>query len=82
MAVQSVAMVADATKCSGCWQCQMLCSYHFHEEFNPSKARLSISFGGDGNPCDIFFEEDCDGCGVCYKYCPTDAIEIVKTRSK
>ena len=78
MARENVAMIGDAGKCSGCWQCQMMCSYHFEDQFNPAKARLSIAFGDDGNPCDIFFHEDCDACGICFKYCPTDAIEIVK----
>jgi Fe-S-cluster-containing dehydrogenase component len=78
MAARRVEMTADVSRCSGCWQCQMMCSYHFEQAFNPGKARLSVSFGHDGNPSAIVFGEDCDACGVCFKYCPTDAIGIVK----
>lgn len=78
MARKNVSMTGDASKCSACWQCQMMCSYHFEDEFSATKARLSIHFGDDGNPCEITFDEECDNCGICFKYCPTHAIEIVK----
>jgi len=50
-------------------------------EFNPSKARVKISkaIKPDGSlDVGVSFTDDCDGCGVCAKYCAYEALSRVK----
>jgi Fe-S-cluster-containing dehydrogenase component len=32
----------DASKCTGCMQCEMACSYENYGVFNPSKSRIKV----------------------------------------
>ena len=69
-------ITADARKCAGCLICQMVCSLKLEDEFNPSKAQVSIIYGDDCTPYEIVFKEGCILCGECETYCPRNAIII------
>ena len=34
--------VLNPHSCTGCYTCEMMCSFHFEGEFNPAKARINI----------------------------------------
>ncbi len=67
----------DATKCRTCYICQLVCSFRFERDFDTSKAAISIVPGvaPNGDPdIRISFEDKCDGCGLCVRYCPFGAL--------
>jgi formate dehydrogenase beta subunit len=70
-------IVVDAKKCRSCYVCQLVCSLRFEGAFNTSKAAISILpvMKSDGDvEIRISFEDKCDSCGLCVRYCPFDAL--------
>ncbi len=59
-------------QCSGCLRCVLACSFFTSEEkaFSLSKARIQVLPGEtDAGPFEITFSSECDGCGICVRYC-------------
>ena len=70
-------IVVESANCRTCYVCQLVCSLRFEGAFDTSKAALSIvpGVGADGEAAiRITFEEKCDGCGLCVRYCPFGAL--------
>jgi len=70
-------IVIEAAKCRSCFVCQLVCSLRFEGAFNPSKAFISIlpMMKSDGDvEIGISFDEQCDSCGLCVRYCPFGAL--------
>jgi ferredoxin len=57
--------------------CQLVCSLKQDKLFNPSQAYIKISSvikpGGELD-VDVSFDDNCDSCGLCVKYCLYDAL--------
>lgn len=62
------------SNCTGCMICVMRCSIRSGSSFSPSAAKVKIIPYTDGKLNEITFEEDCDNCGICSRYCPHGAI--------
>lgn len=66
-----------ATECRSCFICQLVCSLRLEGAFDTSKAAIGIQpvigSGGDVE-IRITFDERCDGCGLCVRYCPFGAL--------
>ncbi len=65
-------MRADAERCRVCLMCQLVCSLSHHKVFDPARAYLKITSAvePDGRiDVRISFDDHCDGCGLCAKYC-------------
>lgn len=70
-------IVVEETKCRSCFICQLVCSLRFEGAFNPSKAAIGILpvMKSDGDvDIRISFDDTCDGCGLCVRYCPFGAL--------
>ena len=69
-----VAILADS--CTGCLRCAMACSIYTsgQEAFNPYLSKIQISPGINGDTFDIVFTPECNGCGICVKYCEFGAL--------
>ncbi|MHA1649492.1 MAG: 4Fe-4S dicluster domain-containing protein [Candidatus Helarchaeota archaeon] len=64
-------------KCTGCLICQFQCSFQYHKEFNPAKARIRI----EQSPYDvqsIKFTSDCTNCGICAQFCAYGALKLIQ----
>jgi len=64
------------SKCRTCYICQLVCSLR-SRVLDASKAAISIVPGvaGNGDPdIRISFENKCDACGLCARYCPFGAL--------
>lgn len=60
-----------AGKCAGCRVCQLVCSAHHFNVYNPYKAALAI----EETPETLIYEtQTCIECGACMAVCPTEAI--------
>lgn len=62
-------------KCTGCAQCEIACSMHHTNTFNPSKSRIRVfKFHDEGR----FVPYTCTQCAEawCQRACPTGAITI------
>ena len=68
-------LVCDSAKCSGCYSCQIWCSYQHYQQCNPSLARLLIIPSQENG---LFTPVICRHCQdpPCLDQCPVDAIEI------
>jgi len=61
-------------RCAGCKLCQLICSYITFRVFNPSRAHLTIKEDEKRGLFDIVLLPECNGCGACIKYCPSEAL--------
>jgi NADPH-dependent glutamate synthase beta subunit-like oxidoreductase len=70
----------DLTRCAGCRTCQLRCSLRWEGAFVPAKSKIQIArlVRDQYAEFDITFSDECDGCGICAKYCPYGAL----TRSR
>ena len=66
-------------KCSGCLNCQLICSLIFEKSFNPDAARIIVT-GGPGNR-DIYFTDECTECNLCVKHCVYGTLQEEKEAS-
>lgn len=70
-------IVIEETKCASCFICQLVCSLRFEGAFDTSKAAISILpvMKSDGDvSIRISFNDKCDNCGLCVRYCPFGAL--------
>ncbi len=58
--------------CTGCLNCQLVCSFFHEGECNPSLSRVTQQACGDGFRA--VFSVDCDECGRCADFCPYGAM--------
>lgn len=66
-------IIADRNKCCGCITCELICSLK-ENTFNPLKASIKIDKIRGGVEYDIAFTNECDGCGLCVRYCPRETL--------
>jgi formate hydrogenlyase subunit 6/NADH:ubiquinone oxidoreductase subunit I len=64
----------DVSKCTGCQNCQLICSITHAEIFMPATAKVRVSL----NEPQIIFEPECDRCGLCARYCLYGALTAVR----
>jgi Fe-S-cluster-containing dehydrogenase component len=85
----------DAEKCVGCRACEIACSYHHKQVFNPRVASLEIRMVEEWPGISVMLYKDmhgeqakrrfpCDYCkheqiALCMKYCPVGAISLKDT---
>ena len=68
-------LVIIPSKCTGCLQCELACSYDNELVFNPAKSRIKVF---DFHDTGQFVPYTCTQCDEawCMKACPVDAISI------
>ncbi len=65
----------DATKCCGCFICEMRCSLIHKDAFIPAESYIRVRRVGTGETeYELSFTDQCDSCGVCARYCPYGAL--------
>jgi Fe-S-cluster-containing hydrogenase component 2 len=64
------------TRCVGCYNCQLICSFLYEKTFSTAKARIMIDHYDSGSM--IGFTDQCIRCGTCVDYCLYDALEKVE----
>lgn len=70
-------IVVQEANCRSCFVCQLVCSLRFEGAFNLSKAAIAILpvATSDGQAdIRISFDDRCDCCGLCVRYCPFGAL--------
>ena len=71
---------ADPSKCAGCINCMLRCSFRGTNKFNLSKSHILIQrLVGRENEFDIKFSDECDACLICARYCPYGALTATKS---
>ena len=64
-------VVIDISKCTGCSNCQLICSLTYEKCFNPLKAHIVVN----RTPFkELYYTEDCSECNLCVKYCVYGAL--------
>lgn len=72
MALEKTNIAVAAEKCTGCLNCQLICSFTYAGSFNPSQARIIVE-SQDGKA--ISFADNCiQNCHLCTRYCAYGAI--------
>jgi Fe-S-cluster-containing dehydrogenase component len=66
-------MIHSAERCTGCRNCQLICSLLHDGECSPSLARVILR--PEGLRMHAEFTADCDECARCARYCPYGALE-------
>jgi Fe-S-cluster-containing dehydrogenase component len=67
----------DLDRCTGCLNCQLICSFTYHETFNPALARIEIDRGLDDEKS-AGFTDECVQCSICADYCVYGALSRTK----
>jgi Fe-S-cluster-containing dehydrogenase component len=67
----------DESLCTGCFNCQLICSITYEDTFNPEIARLDIR-RSRGRTQSIQFKDDCTTCGFCAQHCMYGALNFAK----
>ncbi len=70
-------IVVEEANCRFCFVCQLVCSLRFEGAFDTSKAAITLLplIKSDGGvDIRIAFDDKCDGCGLCVRYCPFGAL--------
>lgn len=70
-------VLINPERCTGCLNCQLICSLAFTKTFNPSRSRIIID-RTNGNQ--IRFTEDCNECNLCVKHCVYGALTLRESR--
>jgi len=74
-------ILADASKCSGCLTCMLVCSQKEGKIFKLANARILIKkMVNCTNEYEIAFTDECDKCGLCAKNCPYGALTRKRVR--
>ncbi|GAB4342030.1 MAG: hypothetical protein Kow0099_19210 [Candidatus Abyssubacteria bacterium] len=69
-------ILINLDKCTGCRNCQLICSFTYNDIFNPGLAHIQIErTPSDGKSAR--FTEDCLQCSICADYCIYGALEKV-----
>ena len=72
-------IAADPSKCAGCIDCMLRCSFRLGRNFNLAQSRIIITrLVGAENEFAISFTHDCDACLICARYCPYGALTAHK----
>ncbi len=66
-------VLIELDKCTGCLNCQLICSFTYNEIFQPELAHIKIERDIDDNK-NTKFTEDCLQCGICADYCVYGAL--------
>ena len=69
-------IISNPDNCTGCRVCQLICSFVYYQEFNPSKSNIIILDEYELTPI-IKFSEECNNCGQCAKNCLYGALTLV-----
>jgi Fe-S-cluster-containing hydrogenase component 2 len=67
----------DLDKCTGCLNCQLICSFTYHDIFNPGLAYIRIERTLDDDKR-AGFTDDCLQCSFCADYCIYGALTRVE----
>ncbi len=67
----------DLDRCTGCLNCQLICSFTYHKIFNPDLAQIKIGRDLDDEKSAAFTDE-CVACSVCVDYCVYGALTRVE----
>ena len=70
-------ILIDLDRCTGCLNCQLICSFTYHEEFNPALARIEIGRGLNDEKS-AGFTDECIQCSICADYCVYGALSRTK----
>jgi len=70
------AILINVEKCTGCLNCQLICSFVFEKTFNPEAAHIVIA-GGPGNR-NIYFSDECTECNLCALHCVYGTLQVAK----
>jgi carbon-monoxide dehydrogenase iron sulfur subunit len=66
-------ILIDLEKCTGCLNCQLICSFTYHEVFNPDLAQIKIERTINDEK-GARFTDECIQCSICADYCVYGAL--------
>lgn len=69
--------IVDPEKCIGCKICELVCSTKDGEGYNPKKSFIKILSNDEMDVIIPVFSINCNLCGRCVKFCPTEALRFV-----
>lgn len=68
-------LVIEPSKCTGCNQCELACSFEKEGQFNPSRSRIRVFAFHDEGRAVPFTCTQCDE-AWCQQACPVEAIAV------
>lgn len=71
----NTSVVIDVDRCTGCLNCQLICSITFEKVFDPARARIIVERKPNGEKSTRFTEE-CTSCNICVDYCVYGGITL------
>jgi len=69
-------LTTNPAQCVGCLLCQMRCTFRFIKAFGLTEARINIDWEEASCTYTIDFDDGCDSCGLCARYCVYGALTL------
>lgn len=74
-------IIRDATKCYGCGNCSLICSYHHRKVFSPELSSIKVFNDLRTGKVEWIVDSSCDKCSsepepLCVKYCVYGALRV------
>jgi NADPH-dependent glutamate synthase beta subunit-like oxidoreductase len=63
----------EADNCVGCMTCVFRCALKYDNALGPAQSKVKV-IPVTGKVNEITFNNECDTCGICARYCPHDAL--------
>jgi Fe-S-cluster-containing hydrogenase component 2 len=71
----------DTGKCNACRTCELICSFHRMNGFNPSQSSVKVFRDDDKGVIEVLINTMCDGCPneiqpLCAKFCSSGCLSF------
>jgi len=63
----------EADNCAGCMTCVLRCALKYDNALSPAQSKIKV-IPVTEKVNEITFNNECDTCGICARYCPHDAL--------
>ncbi|MFH1003707.1 MAG: 4Fe-4S dicluster domain-containing protein [Chloroflexota bacterium] len=69
-------IMVEGKLCTGCRICELVCSVTKQGVYNPGQSYIQVLTNGDLGVYLPALKTDCDLCGRCVEWCPTQALSL------
>jgi Fe-S-cluster-containing dehydrogenase component len=75
-------IAVDLQQCTGCRACELACSWHSAERFQPECSHIRVHRDNERGEIEVVLKSTCDRCAgeefpLCIKFCAPEALKLM-----